>query len=163
MGFCFAGVIINKKFDTKIEDLGNLLNLEFKKESNIYFEEAITEFSHGDKVDLFFTDQATLLIMDIDICLDYYPIKGLDTLSFSIDERSNTFAYFHSQNNKEVKDDMSYPQMINEYKPDDKFDLGAYESKVVAYMSNVAKEILGQDIYNVDLGEMGQRYRISRK
>lgn len=163
MGFCFAGVIISKNFENDIEDLENKLNQKFNKLSEIYFEDAMTEYSHGDKVDVFFSAKATLLVMDIDLCLDYYHMEGLDTLTFSIDERSNTFAYFHSKNCNEVRDDMSYPQMVNEYKPEDKFDLGSYESKVVDYISTIAIEILGQDVYNIDPGVKVQRYKTVRK
>ncbi|MGB0870879.1 MAG: hypothetical protein ACPGSD_14890 [Flavobacteriales bacterium] len=160
MGFNIAGVVINKNFESEISSLGKHINKNIKEFTEIDFEDAVSEYEHLGIIDVLFSEKGTMLIMNLDLCLNYYHMNDLETFAFSIDESSNSFAYHWSFNGNEVGDGWSYPQMIMEYKSSDNFDLGAHEKKITDFISERLIDLFGKDIYNIDPGIKVKRFKV---
>lgn len=98
MGFNISGLAINKNFQNDFDLLQNKLGWNLKKQSEIDFDIASSNWKEEGICDVFYTEKGTLLFMDIDMCTESIEIEGLDTLSFGISETSMTFILNYCEN-----------------------------------------------------------------
>jgi len=101
MGFNFSGIAINESFEDDIETVENLFGWTLTEVATVDFEQASGNWKEDGICDIYFTENATLIFLCMDMCTVAYPLAKLKTLSFVLSEGSMSFS-FNLTSNKEV-------------------------------------------------------------
>lgn len=91
MGFNIAGVVINKNYDDKIEELGKSIGLKLTFEKEVSFKEASSNWKEDGVCDIYFAENGTFLFLSKQKCLWGHRIENQNVLTFCYSETSMDF------------------------------------------------------------------------
>jgi hypothetical protein len=98
MGFNISGLVINKNYQENFEELQIKLGWNLKKVEEIDFETASSNWKDEEFCDVYFSENGTLLFLNIDYCTSSYEFIDLNTLTFAISEVSMAFNLNYCEN-----------------------------------------------------------------
>jgi hypothetical protein len=158
MGFNIAGVVINKNYEGKLEELQDDLGLKFTREKEITYEEASANWKDDALVDVYFSKNGTLLFMAMDMCIEGYSIAQQHVLTFAYSETSMAFTLNYYED-----DDLKRSIMeVNNEKTDDEGDPLPEEAQTSDTADLIVKKIssvLGESFWDIDVAAPAIRCR----
>ena len=99
MGFNIAGIVVNKNYENKTEELGKSLGLNLTFEKEITCEEATRNWKDDGICDIYFAENGTILYLPFDLCAtESYAIENQDVLTFAYSETSMAFNFDYFEN-----------------------------------------------------------------
>ena len=159
MGFNIAGIVINKNYDNKIEELSNSLRLKLTFEKEISYEEASSNWKDEALCDIYFAEQGTLLFLDMERCANGYSIDSQNVLTFAASETSMAFSLNYFEGKQLRRSIMEYNGEImmqsgnplpEEASSGDTWDL----------ISSKIGTVLGQSFWDIENDLKAFRYKI---
>lgn len=103
MGFNISGLAINKNYENEFDSLQKELGLNLKKESEIDFETASSNWKDEGICDVYFSEKGTLLFLNMDMCIDSFPLMNDNSLTFALSETSMAFSISYCENGIEKR------------------------------------------------------------
>jgi hypothetical protein len=103
MGFNISGIAINKNYENEFNNLQNELGWNLKKETEIDFETASSNWKEEGICDVYFTENGTLIFINMDMCTESWPLKNNNTLTFALSETSMAFNINYCENGIEKR------------------------------------------------------------
>lgn len=102
MGFNVSGIVINKNYNGKLDELKKEFGWTFNMEGpeTISFHDASSNWKDEGICDIYFSEQGTLLFLHYEMCMDPLFIKNFDTanvLTFALTEISMAFSFIYCE------------------------------------------------------------------
>ena len=156
MGFNFSGLAINKNYESDIDKLIDILELDLENQELVLFEDAVTNSATSDYIYFYFSQKGTLILMDDDSCLSPYKIDNNKCLTFVINEysMSHFLAYCEGDDllrEKMVTDEMVLTDFGEPLKGEDPEDL----SETIIYQIGA---ILNKSFFEIEADERVLRF-----
>lgn len=98
MGFYLSGVVLNKNFQNNFEELQTELGWKLKKGEEIDFETASENDKEEEFCDVYYTENGTILFVEMDMCTQPYPIVGCNTMAFAMADSSGAYNLDYCEN-----------------------------------------------------------------
>lgn len=108
MGFNISGLAINKNYEKDFDQLQNELGWKLEKQSEIDFETASTNWTEEGICNVYFTENGTLIFLEMDMCDEPFPLKNDNTLTFALSETSMAFNIIYCENGVEKRSIMEF-------------------------------------------------------
>jgi len=161
MGFNFSGLVINKNYESDIDKLIDILELDLENQELVLFEDAVTNSATSDYIYFYFSQKGTLILMDDDSCLSPYKIENTKCLTFIINEysMSHFFAYCDGDDllrEKMVTDEMVLTDFGEPLKGEDPEDL----SETIIYQIGA---ILNKSFFEIEADERVFRFSFVKR
>ena len=160
MGFNIAGIIVNKNYDNKIEELGNSLGLNLIFEKEITYEGATGNWKDDGICDIYFAENGTFLYLPFDMCAtESYAIENQDVLTFAYSETSMAFTFDYFENG-------NFRRKIFEAEGERIYERGeplpeeALHTEVSELIFDKIGTVLGQRFWDIDFNAKAFRYKI---
>lgn len=91
MGLNIAGIVINKNYNNKIEEINKALGLKLIFEKKISYETALHNWKENGVCDIYFSENGTLLFLSMESCARPFKIEHQHVLTFCYSETSMLF------------------------------------------------------------------------
>ena len=98
MGFNISGLAINKNYENDFEQLQKELGWNLQKDSDIDFQTASENWTEEDTCLVYFSENGTLLFLNMEMCSEPYKIKDAKTLTFAVSETVMAFNLNYCEN-----------------------------------------------------------------
>jgi hypothetical protein len=157
MGFNVSGLVINKNYENNFDELQNELGWTLKKEGEISFETASSNWKDDGICDVYFTETGTLMFISMDMCVESWGLKNANTLTFALSETSMAFNLNYCENGvlkrsiMEVEDN----RMAEEGERLEVEDKSEDTSEVIW---NQIEVVLGKSFWSIEPNENAVRY-----
>jgi hypothetical protein len=103
MGFNISGLAINKNYENDFDSLQKELGWNLKKETEIDFETASSNWKEDGICDVYFSENGTLLFISMEMCTESFPLKNDNSLTFALSETSMAFYINYCENGIEKR------------------------------------------------------------
>lgn len=103
MGFNISGLAINKNYENDFDSLQKELGWNLKKETEIDFETASSNWKDDGICDVYFSENGTLLFISMEMCTESFPLKNDNSLTFALSETSMAFYINYCENGIEKR------------------------------------------------------------
>jgi hypothetical protein len=158
MGFNIAGIVVNKNYENKIEELSEKLGFELSFQDEISYEEAVSNWKDDGICDIYFAENATILYLTMEMCGSEFNIESQNVLSFCYSETSMAFSFNYTENSQLQRSIMEYNGDImnesGEPLPEEA------NSDTAGLIFAKITEILGKDFLGVDFESKAYRYSV---
>jgi hypothetical protein len=162
MGFNVSGIVINKNYKDNLDALQKEFNwnLEFDKE--IYFQTASENWKEEGLCDIYFSEQGTLLFLNMDMCLDPWSVKNGNVLTFVLSETSMAFKLDYYEADKQLR---SIMEVNGERISDDgeQLQIEETEQDTSEIIWGQIENVLGEKFWNIEPDAKSYRYRFVSK
>ena len=91
MGFNISGIAISKNFEKNLDELQSAFGWKIEKQEEIFFEQASENWKEEDLCDIYFTDNGTLIFIDMGRCIEPFKIGENNVLTFAYSATSMAF------------------------------------------------------------------------
>lgn len=162
MGFNISGLVINKNYQKNINELFDKLGWSLKKGEEIDFETASSNWKEEEYCDVYFSENGTLLFLNIDYCTEGYSIENLNTLSFGYSEASMTFLLSYCENGIETRTIME-TEGKNFSDEGVKLEIENGCDDLSEIIWKQIEIVLGKNFHEIDNSEKAIRYYFSDK
>jgi hypothetical protein len=98
VGYNVSGLVVNKNYQDNFDELQKELGWTLKKEEDINFETASSNWKDDGICDVYFAESGTLMFISMDMCVESWGIKNANTLTFALSETSMAFNFNYSEN-----------------------------------------------------------------
>ena len=160
MGFNISGLVINKNYGENFEELQNKLGWNLKKVEEIDFETASSNWQEEDICDVYFTEEGTLLFLNMDLCTNSYEIENVNSLTFALSETSMVFNLNYCENGIEVRSIMEVEsEMIDN--SGEKLEVEEISDDISEIIFNQIEVVLGKSFWDIEPNEKVFRYCFS--
>lgn len=158
MGFNITGIVVNKNYDNKIEELGNSLGLKLTFEKEVSFEEASSNWKEYGVCDIYFAENGTLLFFSMERLLWGQRIENQNVLSFKYSETSMEFGlkYFEGFENRRSIKESNGVIKLQKGNPLPEEATNAETSELI--FAKIA-DVLGQKFWDIDFASIAFRYK----
>ncbi len=159
----FGGLVIDKNYKHEVEKLSALLEREFALEGAISFSNAIEPLTK-DFCNILFTEQGTLILLNIDMADCQYSLAGQETFSFFIAGEEDTHFFNHLKNGSIIASEYVLngvspkPTAYQMITPQE--EVGDISENVIY---NTIKSLLGEDIREILDETPCYRYALKKK
>jgi hypothetical protein len=96
MGFNISGIVINRNLENRTDELSKILDLDLDFESEIDFETASENGKDEGIIDIYYSENGTLVFAEADLCLSAYSYPDTAIFTFALFETSMTFFFAYS-------------------------------------------------------------------
>ena len=158
MGFNIAGIVINKNYDNKIEELGNSLGLNLTFQNEITYEDAVSNWKDEDICDIYFAENATILYLSMGLCGSEYKVENQNVLSFCYSETSMAFSFNYCEGQNHLRSIMEHNGDVIDESGEPLPEEG--DSDTAGLIFAKISEVLGTDFLNVDFETKAFRYSV---
>ncbi len=160
MGFNISGLAINKNYESEFEQLQKELGWNLKKQSEINFETASSNWTEDGICDVYFSEKGTLLFISMDMCTESFELKEDNTLTFALSENSMAFNLNYCEKGIEKRSIMEVngERMQNEGKKLDVEDKSEDTSEIIW---NQIEVVIGKRFWDIEPDEKAIRYVFS--
>lgn len=157
MGFNLSGLVINKNYSNDFDSLQKQLGWNLKKQEEINFETASSNWTDEGICNVYFSDKGTLMFINMDMCTESYPLKNDNTLTFALSETSMAFNINYCENGTEKRSIMEVngERMQNEGSPLEVEQKSEDTSEIIW---NQIEIVLGKSFWNIEPDEKAIRY-----
>lgn len=157
MGYNIAGLVINKNYQQTFDELQNELGWYLRKGEEINFETASSNWKDAGICDVYFSDHGTLLFLNMDMCMDYYELENVNSLTFTLCETSMAFNLNYCENGiiKRAIMEVEEIRMIDE---GEKLPVEKITNDISEIIWKKIEMVLGKNFDDIDLDEKAVRY-----
>ena len=103
MGFNISGIVINKNYKNNLEDLKKDFGWNLKFVEEIDFEKASANWKEKGVCDIYFSEQASFIFVDMEMCIEAWCVADAKTLTFALSETSMAFKLRYSEGDKVLR------------------------------------------------------------
>ncbi|PCI94685.1 MAG: hypothetical protein COB15_13595 [Flavobacteriales bacterium] len=162
MGFNISGLAINKNYENNFEDLQKELGWNLERQSEINFETASSNWKDEGICDVYFSDQGTLIFINMDMCTDTYGVKSDNILTFTLSETSTAYIIVYTENNIEKRSIMEVngDRMTNK---GERLEVEDKSEDAPDIIWNQVEFLLGKPFLDIDPNEKAVRYIFTKK
>lgn len=162
MGFNISGLVINKNYEKNFNELQNILGWNLIKGEKIDFETASSNWKEENYCDVYFSENGTIIFLNIDYCTSGYPLENVNTLTFGYSEVSMTFLLDYFEKGTEHRSIMEAQgeRIFDEGKRlevEDRFE------QMTEIIWNQIEIVLGKNFHQIDNSEVAHRYYFKKK
>lgn len=157
MGFNISGLVINKNYENNFDDLQEALGWTLKKQEDISFLTASSNWKDTGICDVYFSDKGTFLFLNMDMCARSWGIKNANTLTFTLSEISMAFYIGYCENGIVKRTIME----VNEQRMQDNGEKLTIEEKspdTSEMIWNQIGVVLGKRFWDIEQDEKAERY-----
>ncbi len=157
MGFNISGIAINKSYKDNFEELQKEFGWDLKKVEDIDFEDASSNWKEEDICDVYFTEEGTLLFLNMDMCTQPWEISSLNTLTFALSETSMAFNIDYCEKGVGVR---SITEFDGNRVEDEGGRLKVEEKSedTSEIIWNLVEEVIGKRFLDIEADEKAVRY-----
>lgn len=157
MGFNISGLAINKNYENEFSNLQKELGWSLKKQSEIDFETASSNWTDEGICDVYFSEKGTLLFISMDVCTGSMPLKNDNTLTFALSETSMAFNINYCENGIEKR---SVIEVNGERMEDkgDKLEVEDQSEDTSEIIWNQIEVVIGKRFWDIEPDEKAVRY-----
>ena len=157
MGFNISGLAINKNYENDFDSLQKELGWNLKKETEIDFETASSNWKDDGICDVYFSENGTLLFISMEMCTESFPLKNDNSLTFALSETSMAFYINYCENGIEKRLIM---EVNDERMQDEGEKLGvennAEDTSEIIW--NQLEVVIGKRFWDIEPDEKATRY-----
>ncbi len=157
MGFNISGLAINKNYKDSFGQLQKELGWTLKKESEINFETASSNWKEDGICDVYFSENGTLLFISMDRCTESWGLENANTLTFALSETSMAFNLSYCENGI-VKRSILQVEDNRMSEEGEKLEVENKSEDVSEIIWNQMELVLGKSFWSIDPGEKAERY-----
>lgn len=158
MGFNIAGIVINKNYDNKIEELGNSLGLKLTFEKEVSYEEASSNWKDDGVCDIYFAENGTFLYLSMERCGMPCKIENQNVLSFCYSETSMAFSLNYCEGFKLQRSIMDFDGDIKRQSGNPLPEEATNSETSELIFAKIA-DVLGQKFWDIDFASKAFRYK----
>ncbi len=160
MGFNISGIVINQNLRSNPNLLSKILGRKLYEQKEIDFETASENWKEPDFVDVYFSENGTLVFAEIDMCVEAHGFSDSNILTFALSETSMTFSISYTENDQLIREKL---EADGEIITDEGPPLAAEEDEddMSEVIWKLIEQVLGISFHNVELEE--ECYRFSLK
>jgi hypothetical protein len=157
MGFNVSGLVINKNYQEDFDKLQKQLGWHLKKEQEIDFETASSNWKDDGICDVYFSEKGTLLFISMDRCLQSWALPEDDTLTFALSETSMAFnlSYCERGVEKRALMEANDERMEDEGEP---LEVEARSEDTSEIIWNQMEVVLGKAFWDISPEEKATRF-----
>ncbi|MCC9043513.1 hypothetical protein LNQ81_12605 [Myroides sp. M-43] len=159
MGIIIGGIVVDKNYQSHIEDLEYILGKKLVYQGDTIFKKACVNELEADYCEVYFSDRGTLVLTCIDRASLVYKATGQQVLSFVIDEESMTFNLNYTRNNFLVRKVTEVEADIIDSKGE-LLEFEENESDKIGLIYHVIEELLDQQLWDIDANQILKRYHL---
>jgi hypothetical protein len=157
MGFNLSGLVINKNYSNDFDSLQKQLGWNLKKQEEINFETASSNWTDEGICNVYFSEKGTLMFINMGLCTDSYKLTNDNTLTFALSETSMAFNISYCENGIEKRSIMEIngERMQNEGNPLEVEQKSEDTSEIIW---NQIEIVLGKSFWGIEPDEKAIRY-----
>ena len=157
MGFNISGLAINKNYENDFDSLQKELGWNLKKETEIDFETASSNWKDDGICDVYFSENGTLLFISMEMCTESFPLKNDNSLTFALSETSMAFYINYCENGIEKRLIM---EVNDERMQDEGEKLGVENTAedTSEIILNQLEVVIGKRFWDIEPDEKATRY-----
>lgn len=157
MGFNISGLVINQNYRNNFEELQSKLGWNLKKQEDIIFETASSNWTEEDACKVYFSEKGTLIFLSMDMCVESWALKDNNTLTFALSETSMAFNMVYCENGVDKRTIMEVEgeRMTDE---GEILEVEAKSEDISDIIFNQIGEVLGKSFWSIDLSEKAEHY-----
>lgn len=157
MGFNISGLVINKNYKDNFEELQNNLGWTLKKEGDISFETASSNWKDEGICDVYFCETGTLMFISMDMCAESWSLKNANTLTFALSETSMAFNLNYCENGILKRSIMEIDDR-RMFDGDEKLEVEDRSEDTSEVIWNQMEVVLGKSFWSIEADEPAERY-----
>jgi hypothetical protein len=157
MGFNIYGLAINKNYENDFDSLQKELGWNLKKETEIDFETASSNWKEDGICDVYFSENGTLLFISMEMCTESFPLKNDNSLTFALSETSMAFYINYCENGIEKRSIME----VNDERMQDegeKLEVENNAEDTSEIIWNQLEVVIGKRFWVIEPDEKATRY-----
>lgn len=157
MGFNISGLAINKNYENDFDSLQKELGWNLKKETEIDFETASSNWKDDGICDVYFSENGTLLFISMEMCTESFPLKNDNSLTFALSETSMAFYINYCENGIEKRLIME----VNDERMEDEGEKLGVENNAEdtsEIIWNQLEVVIGKRFWDIEPDEKATRY-----
>ena len=157
MGFNISGLAINKNYENDFDSLQKELGWNLKKETEIDFETASSNWKDDGICDVYFSENGTLLFISMEMCTESFPLKNDNSLTFALSETSMAFYINYCENGIEKRLIME----VNDERMHDQGEKLGVENNAEdtsEIIWNQLEVVIGKRFWDIEPDEKATRY-----
>ncbi|MCA0334235.1 MAG: hypothetical protein LCH44_09835 [Bacteroidetes bacterium] len=157
MGFNISGLAINKNYENDFDSLQKELGWNLKKETEIDFETASSNWKEDGICDVYFSENGTLLFISMEMCTESFPLKNDNSLTFALSETSMAFYINYCENGIEKRSIME----VNDERMQDegeKLEVENNAEDTSEIIWNQLEVVIGKRFWVIEPDEKATRY-----
>jgi hypothetical protein len=157
MGFNISGLAINKNYENDFDSLQKELGWNLKKETEIDFETASSNWKEDGICDVYFSENGTLLFISMEMCTESFPLKNDNSLTFALSETSMAFYINYCENGIEKRSIME----VNDERMQDegeKLEVENNAEDTSEIIWNQLEVVIGKRFWDIEPDEKATRY-----
>lgn len=160
MGLNISGIVINKNLEGNTDQLSKILNLNLEFDREIDFETASENWKEEGFIDVYFSENGTLIFANEDLCLgEGYAYPGANILTFASSETSMAFNFSYTENNEIIRSKLEVNgEVIDEY--GNKLITEIENEDISEVIWNQISAVLGKKFGDIQLQEKSLRFYI---
>ena len=162
MGFNLSGIVLNKSYKENLVDLTRQFNWNLQFENEISFEIASENWKDEGICDIYFSENGTILFVNMDMCIEPWSIKDGNVLTFALSETSMAFNLNYCVGQEIIRSIME----VNGEAMNDKGQKLSIESTAGDTSEIIwgqIGEVIGKPFWDIQPNEKAFRYRFITK
>jgi|GEM_PF-992378 len=162
MSFNISGIVVSGNHQEHLQELEQNLGWSLEYVEDITFETASENWKKEGICDIYFSDNATLMMLNMDLCLLPMPINGLKTLVFALSETSEAFNLAYCEDEEVVRSIMQVEANVMS----ETGEPLAIEDSTGDVSKTIWKQleaVLGKSFYSIQPEEKAKRFRLTEK
>ncbi|NME71077.1 hypothetical protein [Flammeovirga aprica] len=155
MGFNIAGIVINKNYNGKLDELKEDLGYDFSNAQEITFEAASSNWKEEGICDAYLGEHGTILFLNHESCIDAHSVEGANVLTFALSEVSMAFIFFYYEGDQLVR---SFSAFNGEKEAEEGAPLPSEKgADELDSTFNQIKEVIGESFWDIDMSAKSLR------
>ena len=157
MGFNISGLVINKSYKDNFDELQSELGWNLKKQEDITFETASSNYKDDNICDVYFSEKGTLLFISINRLAESWKLKDANTLNFALSDISTTFHMSYCEKGIEKRAILEADYHIIK-EEGEKLNIEDKSSDTSEIIFNQMEVVLGKSFWKIVMSEKAERY-----
>lgn len=157
MGISIAGIVINQNFENNLDELQKHFNWRFIRSEKVNVEAAQENWKGDTYCDIYFTENGTLIFLNIEMSSGNYVIPELNTLTFAMSETSMTF-YLRYHEKGKLKRLLAEHDGSIEMDQGEKLPVEEDAEDMQEFIWLQMEEVLGKSFWSLEPEEKAMRY-----
>jgi hypothetical protein len=157
MGFNISGLVINKNYKDTFDQLQKEFGWTLKKDGEINFETASSNWKDDGICDVYFSENGTLLFISMDMCTESWGLKNANTLTFALSETSMAFNLAYCENDV-LKRSIMQVEDNRIAEEGEKLEVEGKSEDISEIIWNQMEVVLGKSFWSIEPNEKAERY-----
>ncbi|MFN8320437.1 MAG: hypothetical protein U0V54_13545 [Saprospiraceae bacterium] len=157
MGMNISGIAINKNYENDFENLAKSLRWKLKKQAEIDFGTAVSNWKEKGICDVYFSETGTVLFVNMEMCAEGWGLENDNALTFILSETSMAFNLHYCENgiHKRILIDVEGKRVFSRGDP---MSVEANSGDMANIILNQLEVVIGKSFWDIEHTEKAYRY-----